>query len=32
VAEADRDLKTGDADGPYAVERMLLKVASSRVR
>ena len=32
VAEADRDLKTGDADGPYAVERMLLKVASSRIR
>lgn len=32
VAEADRDLKAGDADGPYAVERMLLKVASSRIR
>lgn len=32
VAEADRDLKTGDADGPYAVERMLLKVASARIR
>lgn len=32
VAEADLDLKSGEADGGYAVERMLLKVASSRVR